>query len=395
MALSRRAFLGGLGGGGAGGSVLAALVAARGHEEAVAEWTGGSLPVIPPPAPGEIRIGGNENPLGPGKVALDALVAQFDQSGRYPFNSRVTTQDLVNGLAEKYDAKPENIVAGAGSTGVLRNCVRISCGPGRHIVTGDPSYGSPISSAKKFGIECREIPLDNDLRLDLSGLDAASRGAGMVYFCNPNNPPATIHPASAIESLLKDVQRASPDTLILIDEAYHDYVTDPAHATMIPLALSRPNLVVARTFSKAYGMAGLRLGFGCGHPDTMKKLRRYLVMCNVPAIAAGVASLQDPDHIDRERQRNAEVRRFTLDFFEKAGYRSTETETNFLFVNLRRPAKEFREACAKDKVFVGRDFPPMEKTHCRISLGTMDEMRRATEVFAKVLGIEATDAAAP
>ena len=224
---------------------------------------------------------------------------------------------------------------------------------------------------------------------------AAARGAGMVYLCNPNNPTATIHPASAIESFIKDVHQSSPDTLILIDEAYHDYVTDPAHATMVPLAMSRENLVVARTFSKAYGMAGLRLGFGCGHPETMGKLRRYLVMCNVLAIAAAVPSIRDQGHIDRECERNAEVRRFTLDFFDKAGYSASESQTNFLFVNLGRPAKEFREACAKDKVFVGRDFPPMEKTHCRISLGTMDEMRRATEVFAKVLGIKASDAAAP
>jgi histidinol-phosphate aminotransferase len=262
------------------------------------------------------------------------------------------------------------------------------------VVTGNPSYGSPIFAARKFGVECREVPLDEDLRLDLDSMAAAARGAGMIYLCNPNNPTATIHPASAIESFIKDVHRSSPETLILIDEAYHDYVTDPAHASMIPLAMSRPNLVIARTFSKAYGMAGLRLGFGCGHPETMGKLRRYLVMCNVLAIAAAVASLRDQPHIDQECARNAEVRRFTLDFFEKAGYGASESQTNFLFVNLRQPAKGFREACAEDKVFVGRDFPPMEKTHCRISLGTMDEMRRATEVFAKVLGIEATDAAA-
>jgi len=383
-----------MGGAGVARSVLAALVAARGLEEALATGVEGALPVIPPPAPGEIRIGGNENPLGPGKNALDALVAQFDQTARYPFNSRIRTQDLVHALTRKFDGKPENFAVGCGSTGILRNCVRISCGPNRHVVTGNPSYGSPNASAEKFGSECRQVPLDDDLRLDLSGMAAAARGAGMVYINNPNNPTATVHPASAIERFINDIHGRSADTLILIDEAYHDYVTDPAHASMIPMSMSRPNLVVARTFSKAYGMAGLRLGFGCGHPETIGKIRRFLAMSNVLAIAAGVASLEDQGHIDRECERNAEVRRFTLDFFDKAGYESSETQTNFLFVNLRRPAKEFREACAADKVFVARDFPPMEKTHCRISLGTMDEMRRATEVFAKVLGIEATDAPA-
>ncbi len=113
-----------------------------------------------------------------------------------------------------------------------------------------------------------------------------------------------------------------------------------------------------------------------------------------PVLAALVSArgLRDPAHIERERERNKKVRRFTLDFFERAGYRSTDTQTNFLFVNLGRPAKEFREACAKDKIFVARDFPPMEKTHCRISVGTMDEMQRATAVFVKVLGVRSSDA---
>ena len=144
-------------------------------------------------------------------------------------------------------------------------------------------------------------------------------------------------------------------------------------------------------------MAGLRLGFGCGHPETIQKLRRFSLSANanILAIACAVASLRDPAHIEQERERNKKVRRFTLEFFESAGYRSTDTQTNFLFVNLGRPAKEFREACAKDKIFVARDFPPMEKTHCRISVGTMDEMQRATAVFANVLGVRSSDGREP
>jgi len=302
----------------------------------------------------------------------------------------------MEALSTRFDADPENFVVGTGSSEILKNCVRIFCDADKHVVTGLLSYGSPITESKRFGNEYRQVPLDNELRLDLSGMLEAARGAGMVYICNPNNPTATIHPASTIESFIDDVQKTAPDALILVDEAYHDYVTDPAHKTMIPLAKTRENVVVARTFSKAYGMAGLRLGFGCGHPETIKKLRRFSLSANanVLAIAAGVASLNDPKHIERESERNQKVRRFTLDFFDSAGYRSTDTQTNFLFVNLGRPAKEFREACAKDNVFVARDFPPMEKTHCRISIGTMDEMKRATGVFAKVLGVQSSDSGA-
>ncbi len=396
MALSRRAFFGGLGASAVASPVLSALVAARGFEEATAAWETGAYPTLSPPGADEVRIGGNENPLGPGKRALDALVSELDQSKRYPFNSRVGNRELMDTLAERFDAKPEHFVVGAGSSEILRNGVRIFCSPERHLVTGLLSYGSPVTESKKLGNEYRPIPLDDELRLDLSGMAEAARGAGMVYVCNPNNPTATIHPASTIESFIVEVQKTAPEALILVDEAYHDYVTDPAHKTMIPLATTRKNVAVARTFSKAYGMAGLRLGFGCGHPETIEQLRRYSLSANanVLAIAAGVASLRDRKHIERERERNEKVRRFTLDFFEGAGYQSTDTQTNFLFVNLGEPAKQFREACAKDKVFVARDFPPMEKTHCRVSIGTMDEMQRATAVFAKVLGVQSSDAGA-
>lgn len=396
MGLSRRAFLGGFGASSVASPVLSALVAARGLEEATATWAGGALPTLAPPAADEVRIGGNENPLGPGKRALDALIAQLDQSKRYPFNSRVGNRELLETLAETFDAKPENFVIGAGSSEILRNGVRIFCSPEKHLVTGGLSYGSPITESNKLGNAYRAVPLDGELRLDLSGMAEAARGAGMIYVCNPNNPTATIHPASALESFINEAQRTAPDALILVDEAYHDYVTDPAHETMIPLATTRNNVVVARTFSKAYGMAGLRLGFGCGHPETIEKLRRYSLSANanVLAIAAGVASLRDPKHIELERERNTRVRAYTLDFFEGAGYASTDTQTNFLFVNLGIPAKPFRDACAQDNVFVARDFPPMEKTHCRISIGTMDEMKRATAVFAKVLGVQASDSGA-
>jgi histidinol-phosphate aminotransferase len=149
---------------------------------------------------------------------------------------------------------------------------------------------------------------------------------------------------------------------------------------------------VTRTFSKAYGMAGLRAGYAVGQADTIKALARHRLTfgTNVLAVAAAVASLGDPAHIEKERKRNTEVRKFTMDFFAAAGFKPTDSQTNFLFVDLGRPAKQLREACKEHKVMVGRDFPPFEKTHARISIGTMEEMRRATEVFGKVLGAPTT-----
>jgi histidinol-phosphate aminotransferase len=343
------------------------------------------------PAPGDVKIDGNENPLGPGPKALEAMLGMFDEASRYPFNTRPSQADVSNALAEHVDGTPEHITLGGGSSEVLRSVVNLFVSQDRPLVTSGLSYASVTMAADRFGYPWRAVPLDADLRLDLAAMAEAARGAGMVYLCNPNNPTSTLHPATAMERCIERVHATSPDTVILIDEAYHDYVTDPAHRTMIPLAMERPNVVVARTFSKAYGLAGLRLGYGVGHPETIAPLRRHQLSANtnVLVMGAALAALEDPGHIERERQRNAEVRRYTVQFFERAGFTVPESQANFLFVEIGRPASAFREACAEQNVFVGRDFPPMENTHCRISLGTMDEMRRACEAFAQVLGIDA------
>ena len=396
MLMSRRELLSARGAPGAALSPLASLVAARGLEAAFAEAPLGGRPILQAAAPGDVRIGGNENPLGPGQAALEALVSELDQVSRYPFNSRVSGGDLLDALLAAAGVTPQHITIGAGSSEILSNAVRLSGSPDRPVVTGGLSYGSPITACKRYGYPWRSVPLDADLRLDLAAMADAARGAGMVYLCNPNNPTATLQPAAAIERFITDLHDASPETLVLVDEAYHEYATDPAHRTLIPFAMDRPNVVVARTFSKAYGMAGLRLGYGVGHPETIAPLRRHQLSANanVLAIASAVASLADPGHIERERARNTAVRRFTTDFFDRAGFRSTESQTNFMFVELGRPAAAFRGACAKQRVFVARDFPPMERTHCRISFGTMDEMRRACQVFAEVLGVELSTAVA-
>jgi len=343
------------------------------------------------PAPGDVKIDGNENPLGPGPTAMDALVGMFDQAGRYPFNSSPSHIDLLAALADHFDTTPDHFALGLGSSEILSSAVRLFAGPDRPVITSGLSFAAPITAAKQYGYPWTGVPLDADLKLDLGAMAEAARGAGMVYVCNPNNPTATLHSATAIERFVNEVHETSPETIILIDEAYHDYVTDPAHRTAVPFAIRRPNVVVARTFSKAYGMAGLRLGYGVGHVETMEPMRKNQMSANtnVLVMAAAVASLKDSEHIERERARNTEVRQYVTSFFERSGFRVPETQGNFLFVELGQPAAAFRAACAEQHVFVARDFPPMEKTHCRISFGTMAEMRRACRVFADVLGVDA------
>jgi len=242
------------------------------------------------------------------------------------------------------------------------------------------------------------VALVSNFKIDLGKFADAAKGAGLVFYCNPNNPTATYVGARATREILEKVTRESPDTYVLVDEAYFDYVTDPDHDTHIPIAIQNPHVIVARTFSKAYGMAGLRIGYAVGHADTIKKMAEWdagsgTSSLNVLAMRAGIAAIQrDAAEIAAERARNKEVRDFTMKWFTDRGMTPTDSQANFMFVNIGRPAKDFREACAKQGVKVARDFPPFEKTHCRISYGTMEEMKKAVTVFGDVLAKKATAA---
>lgn len=386
MLRSRRGFFEVLTGGDAG-----AWLAARGLEEYQALGAQVADPARPtarvPPGVAAIKISSNENPLGPGRAVLDAIVRQFPEAGRYPFNATPNDTTLAAALAARSGAKPENVVLGAGSQELLRNAVRAFTSPTKRLVTASPSFENCPTFAKRLGYPVAEIPVDDALRLDLDGMAAAAAGAGLVFLNNPNNPTATVHDASAIEQFVRRVRTASPDTVILIDEAYHDYVTNPSYRTAVPLALRTPNVFVTRTFSKAYGMAGLRVGYGIGAVDTMKPLHRLRMPYNVSVfgVAAALAALNDDRRLAEERRRNSEVRAFTVRALEDLGCQATASECNFLFVDIGRPAADFRDGCALRGILVGRDFPPLEKTHARISLGTMDEMKKAVAAFRSVL----------
>jgi len=394
MSVSRRGFLQGLG---TGRTHAAVLMAARGHEELMAEAMqqgrqgGGRMRPNLPPGVEAIRISSNENPLGPGKAAIDAILGKFPEANRYPFNSTPLDADLEILIARLNTAKRENVVLGVGSQELLKNAARVFMSPTKHLVIPSPTYGDPAGFAQnalKYSVKSAPVA-EKTLRTDLSALMPLVKGAGLVYLCNPNNPTATINSAQEIKDFVAEVKKASPTTAVLIDEAYCDYVSDPSFQTAIPVALATPGVVVARTFSKAYGMAGVRIGYAIGDAATIKKMSAWRMPYNVNTfgVAAAVASLKDPQHIKEESARNKAVRDFTIKALADLGYPSTNSQTNFIFTEIGKTmtAAQFRDACAAKGVMVGRDFPPMEKQWARISLGTMDEMQKATEVFRSVL----------
>jgi histidinol-phosphate aminotransferase len=395
MSVSRRGFLQGLGMGTS--THAAAFMAARGHEELMAEamlqqGRQSARVMRPHLAPGveAIRISSNENPLGPGKAAIDAILGKFPEANRYPFNSTPLDADLEILLARQNQAKRENVVLGVGSQELLKNAVRVFMSAAKPLVEPSPTFGSCNAQARQLGWPIKTAPVvEKTLRTDLSALLPFVKGAGLVYLCNPNNPTATINSAQEIKDFVAEVKKTSPTTAILIDEAYCDYITDPSFSTAIPIALATPGVLVARTFSKAYGMAGVRVGYAIGDPATIKKMSAYRMPYNVNTfgVAAAFASLKDPQHIKDESARNKGVREFTIKALADLGFTSTDSQTNFIFTDIGRTmtAAAFRDACAAKGVMVGRDFPPLEKQWTRISLGTMDEMQKATDVFRSVL----------
>jgi histidinol-phosphate aminotransferase len=379
MSFTRRAFVKAAGIGGA--SVLAARRDA---------WAGMFQAPGPARPPGTLLLHNNENPLGPGPAVLDAVRAALGTGGPAGRYAWTMVPELHAAIADRFGVNPENVVTGCGSTQVLRVAVQVFTSPARPLVAGQLTYEECAGYAGLIGTPVRAIPLDRALQLDLDAMAEAARGAGLVFLNNPNNPTGALLSGDAVDRFIERVFSVAPESVVLIDEAYHDYVTDKSHRTQVPRAIKDPRVIVARTFSKAHGMAGMRVGYAIGHPDTIKRLEwEGPDAMNVAGIVAATASIKDQARLDREQARNTEARRFTIDWFARGGFPSIDSQTNFIFVDIKRPAKGFRDACREQGVLVARDFPPFEKSHVRISVGTLDEMKRAVDVFGRVLGVKA------
>jgi histidinol-phosphate aminotransferase len=395
MTLSRRHFVQTVGIG--AGAALTSNIWGRGRENSV--WNA-IEPELQAVERGVVCIASNENPVGPGKKVLDGLQALLD-GGRKPGRYSNQMGELTEAVAAKFKVKTENVLLGEGSTEILRAATQVFTSKTKPLVGTIPTYEECAGYAELIGNPVKGVKLNSEFKIDLDAYLAASKGAGLVFYCNPNNPTATYVGAKATRDYLTKITSASPDTIILIDEAYFDYVTDPDHETHVPFALEHPNVIVARTFSKAYGMAGLRQGYVVGHPDTLRKLRPWTAASgtgslNVFGMAAATMALdQDKDGMftKAERERNKASRDFSLKWFRDRGMKPTDAQANFMFIDIGTPAKEFREACRAKNVLVARDFPPFEKTHARITVGTMEEMQKAVKVFDQVLQKKTTAAA--
>ncbi len=381
MSVSRRSFVRALGIGSAGALAAPQWIGARGLEAATANPADAAWIVQQNAV---IRLMSNENPNGPVPAAIRAMQASFHEAAWYP---AALEGRVVEALSKANDVPAEQIMLGSGSGEILKVAVETFCSSSRPLVAAHPTFETCGAVARTLGYPVREVPLDAQLRIDLDGMARQARGAGLVFLCNPNNPTGHVHGKMAVERFVRSVLDADPEVTVLIDEAYHEFVDDPGYASMLPMVAREPRVFVSRTFSKIYGLAGLRVGYAFGQPATLERMRSLRVSNGVGALAsaAAVAAIADTAQTRKEQQESWAARAYTTKFFKDAGYDVVPSQTNFILVNIRRDTRDFRDACMRQGVAVGRPFPPLLQ-HSRISIGTMDEMRRATDVFQRVLG---------
>lgn len=336
---------------------------------------------------GVIQLNQNESARGPGPKTLEALHSHVNKRlGRGYSPDHVVELEEV--LAAYYGVTRDNVLLATGSSPLLEGSTRAFCNAERAIVAAAPTYSTSEGTARRIGAPIKHVIVDPNGEINLDNMAAAASGAGLVYFCNPNNPTGTVHGPLVVEQFVRRVMAENPETVVHLDEAYIDYVDPSVMKTALPLALEFPNVFITRSFSKAHGMAGLRVGYALGQKATLDKIRAAWGMGDINMLAAigAITAFEDREHIAWEREENTQIRAMTVAAFENMGFQVAKSHTNHIFVNLRRPARDFRAACLAEKVLVGRDFPPLENTHCRISLGSREEMATAIEVFKRVLG---------
>jgi histidinol-phosphate aminotransferase len=327
-----------------------------------------------------VRLSSNENPYGPSPAALRAMTDAFGLAWRYPDEH---ADALTAALAKLHNVAPEWILLGNGSGEILKVAAVAFTAQGRGLVVADPTFEAIARHATTNGAEVTKIPLTADYGHDLAQMSAAAVGKGLVYICNPNNPTASITPKAALRAFLAQVPA---QTFVLVDEAYHHYAESAAYESVSPLVSTYANLIVARTFSKVYGMAGLRCGYCVARPDLIERMRRHQTWdsVNIMALAAALASLQDGAQVTEGRRRNSAVKQQVCAELDRLKFKYIPSDANFLMIDLRRDVQPVIKALREQGVEVGRFFPTLP-THLRVTVGTREDMQAFMTAFQKVM----------
>lgn len=334
------------------------------------------LAAAPASAGAPVLINANEYPGGPSPAALQAIAAIAPQGGRY---LQELQMELLQTLAQQLGVGVDHLMAYAGSTEPLDYTMLAFTSPGASLVTADPTFESGWRAAARNGARVIKVPLRADDSHDVQAMCAADPKAGVIYLCNPNNPTGSLTARADLEYALAHKPKGS---VLVVDEAYIHFSGDAVSA--VDLVAAGEDVIVLRTFSKLYGMAGIRLGYAVARPALLGRLLFYSVnSLPVTAVAAGLASLRDPQLVPQRRAANAAVRADVVGFLEAGGYHCTRSQSNCFMVDVKRPAKGFIDDMATHGVMVGRSWEVWPNA-ARITVGTAAEMARFKQAFAEV-----------
>jgi histidinol-phosphate aminotransferase len=331
------------------------------------------------PSTGVLRLSANENPYGPSLKAHKAMHDAFGVCCRYPDEQNDV---LIEKLAKINGVNRDQIVLGDGSSEILKLCAETFTGPMQgKLVAADPTFEAILEYAKANGAEVVKVPLTSSFAHDLPKMSAAAKN-GLIYICNPNNPTASITPKNELREFITKSPR---ETMILVDEAYFHYADSPDYDSLIPLVKHHPNLIVARTFSKIYGMAGLRCGYCVAQKPTIDRMHPFQMWdsVNIMALAAASASLDDADQVTNGRRLISEAKSFVTAELKKMGYKQIPSQANFIMFDCKRPVVPLIQALKDRNVQVGRLFPALPN-HMRLTIGKKSEMESFLSAFRQV-----------
>jgi histidinol-phosphate aminotransferase len=329
----------------------------------------------------KVRLNSNENPYGPSEKAKKAIIQNLTEGNRYAFNE---LEELKKILAAKEGVDPSYILIGAGS-GELLCQTGIAYGlEGGRVLSAYPTFTLLMNYAEKMNATWDKVDLNEKLEHNYQGIISAIKSdTRMIVSCNPNNPTGTVVDASLVKSFCEE---ASRKTMVFADEAYLEFLEPPQQKSMVGLVANNPNLIVARTFSKIYGLAGLRIGYVIGHPDALKKIAKYgdTISPSQTAIAAAKASLGDEDFMKTTREKNTIARKVLFDYLDSKKYFYGKSQTNVLLFPAPKDGKTILSQLDQ-KGFLIRVWDYQQKEWCRVSIGTVDEMKAFVKAFDEVI----------
>ncbi len=328
-----------------------------------------------------VKLNANENPYGPSGRVRQVLTDTFDIACRYPFEK---LGGLVQMIAEKEGVTKDHVVVTGGSTEGLKTAGLLYGKDGGEIIAADPTFQSLLSYAETFGATVHRVPVNGQLEHDLESMaEKINARTGLVFLCNPNNPTGTL----IDKQVLRDFCTSFDDKAVIFsDEAYYDFITEPDYPSMVELVKQDRNIIVSKTFSKVYGMAGLRIGYLIAKPDIASQLEAgVMAMTNTLAIQAAKEALKDDDFYKFSLMKNTEAKAYIYNTLDQLGLEYIPSHTNFVFFKTGRPVRDVIEAMRKENVLIGRPFPPLLEW-ARISTGTLEQVGLFEKALKRVMG---------